>query len=317
MFIALTAFLISFLLLAKPGTLLVRSATYLARFFHLSEYSIAFIFMSIGTSMPEFFVGISSAISGTSALSLGNIMGANFINMTLVLAATALIAGEVTIDGALSKQNFWLVAVLAFLPPLLAYDGIISRGDGVVLLASFGIYMWKVVGEKEYFTKTLNNITTEKNFAQNALASLSKFFIAISLLLLSSALVVWSGTALARDLSFNLLSFGVLFVAIGTTLPEIALGIRAAMLGHASMSMGNILGSVSFNAAFITGAVSIIRPIPVAAGAHLALISAALLAAFILFNIFIYVNSSVSRKEAWWLVGLYAAFFATEMFYLN
>lgn len=308
MTIAIAAFIISFFFLARSGTTLVQSMTFLARLFKMSEYTIAFIFMSAGTSVAELFVGISSALENIPTLSLGNIMGANLINITLVVGVTALVAKGIVIDSKLSKQNFWLVAMLAFLPLLLASDGVISRGDGLVLLVFFTIYIWKVAGEREYFTKVLNNVVIEKTFVHNAFSSIFKFLTATAILILSSATLVWSGKILAQNFAFDLLSFGVIFVAIGTTLPELSFGIRAATLNHASMSIGNSLGSIAFNSAFIVGIVSLIHPITVLGEINLMLVSAALLIAFILFNMFVYTKNAISYKEAAILIGVYIVF---------
>lgn len=294
--------------------MLVSSLIYSARLFKLSEYAIAFILMSFGTSIPELFVGLSSALNDIPNLSLGNIFGANLINISLIIGIAALInqGKGLSIDSKISRENFWLAAFLAFLPILLISDGVISRGDGLALLASFIIYIWKILGEKEYFTKVLNKITVREGFAAAAMRQLFNFFLAVVFLILSSALLVWSGKNIAGELTLDILAFGTIFMAIGTTLPEMAFGVRAALLNHGSMSIGNSLGSVAFNSTFILGAVSLINPIRLNAETNLALVSIFLFLAFILFNIFVYTKNIISKKEALILIALYLIFVFSE-----
>src|SRR3989344_1789084 len=88
-----------------------------------------------------------------SALSLGNIFGANLANMSLVMGIATVLARKIPRDGEISKQNFFFTAVIAFSPLFLAIDGVVSRADGVLLLAVYGIYMAKFFRDRHYFRK--------------------------------------------------------------------------------------------------------------------------------------------------------------------
>ncbi|MBU1159678.1 hypothetical protein KKD04_00660, partial [Patescibacteria group bacterium] len=100
-------FLLSFCFLVRAGSDLVRSLTRLARFLQISEYILAFVLMSFATTIPELFVGISSAIEEVPRLSLGNIIGANFINITLVIGIVAFLNKGIKIESKISQKNFW------------------------------------------------------------------------------------------------------------------------------------------------------------------------------------------------------------------
>ncbi|NOY35580.1 MAG: sodium:calcium antiporter [bacterium] len=308
----ITIFLISFALMAKAGGMLVKSITHLARFFRLSEYIIAFVIMSFATSAPELFIGISSAIGGVPSMSLGNIIGANFINITLVIGLVAFFSNGIRVESKISHKNFWLIFFIAFLPIFLAVDGVISRGDGIVLILSFVIYIISLAREREYFTKVLSEIEFNSETVNKIFKDLSGFFFGVLILLASSALLVWAGKGLSSAIDIGMLSFGIIFVALGTALPELAFGVRASMLKHPKMSIGNSLGSIAFNSAFILGLVSVIEPIPLQNGHGFFIAAAFLFAAFLLFNLFIYTRSNISRRESVILIFLYAFFLVIE-----
>ena len=315
-FLAL-AFLASLFFLARSSSLLIRSVTGIARLMGISEYTVSFIFMSFATSISELFVGISSAVNGTNILSLGNILGANLVNLTLVIGISSLVRGGIEMESKVSRGNFWLIFVLSLFPLLLGADGVISRADGLILLVSFFIYVWHVLGEKEYFSKILNHRPQGLETVGETARDLVWFFAAAVLLLLSSSALVWSGVRIADKISFGLFSFGVIFIALGTTLPELAFGIRAALSRNGSMAVGNSLGSVAFNSAFIVGIVSLIRPIYISGLSQFLFVSLAFVGAFVLFNIFVFRRANISRREGAILIAVYLAFLAIEFWTKN
>ncbi|MCH7883600.1 sodium:calcium antiporter [Patescibacteria group bacterium] len=312
MIILLLVFLLSFFFLVRSSALLVSSLAGLARLFRLSEYLVAFLLMSFATSVSELFVGISSATGGIPALSLGNILGANLLNLTVVIGVVALLHGSLEVESKISRQNFWFIFFLSLLPLLLGLDGIISRADGLVLLVSFFVYIWHILGGREYFTRVANHHPKGLRGLRKTTHDLLYFAAAITLLLVSSAALVWSGKALADHFSVGLLSFGIIFVALGTTLPELTFGIRAALSKHGSMTVGNALGSIAFNATFIIGLVSVIHPIVIGGMEQFFFVIGAFVIAFILFNIFVYRRTNITRKEGVILLAIYIAFLVLE-----
>lgn len=308
-------FIASFFFLVRSGALLVSTLTGLARFFGLSEYVVAFILMGFATSISELFVGISSAVSGVPGLSLGNVLGANLLNITVVIGAAAFLGGGIEVESKISRQNFWLIFILSLFPFLLGFDGVISRADGVILIVSFFIYIWHIIGEREYFTKILNKSPFGLAGLKTAFHDLFWFAAGATILLLSSWALVWSGKQIAEGISFGLFSFGVVFVALGTTLPEIVFGIRSVLRRHGSLAIGNSLGSVAFNAAFIVGLVSIIQPIIITNLEQFFFVIGAFVVAFIFFNLFVYRGSDISRKEGVVLIAVYLIFFILELFF--
>lgn len=305
-------FITSFVFLAKSGSILVRSLTHLARLLSISEFTIAFILMSFATSIPELFIGISSSLGGVPDFSFGNILGANFINITLVIGLIAFFNNGLAIESKISQKKFWFIFLIAFLPILLALDGVVSRIDGLLLILFFFIYIFNLFGERVYFTKVVNGIKIDSEMVYKTFKNISSLSLGILILLASTIILVWSGKILAGNLQIGILAFGIIFVAIGTTLPELVFGVRASMLKHESMATGNSIGSVAFNSGFIVGLVSIIKPINIPNGPNFLVVSAFLIIALLLLNVFIYTKSNISRRESLVLILLYIIFLISE-----
>lgn len=315
MLLYIFAFLFSFLLLARASSSLVLSLSGLARFFQLSEYIISFFLMSAATSIPELFIGISSALGGTPSLSLGNIIGSNLINISLVAGLAAFLSNGIKVESKIRRENFFLIFLMAFLPLFLALDGVISRWDGAILLLSFFIYILRLVSEKEYFKKILDGVEFNFNSLSKAFRNMLRLLLSILMLLFASYLLVWSAQNIMSSIEMGGLLFGIFFIAIGTTLPELFFGIRASLMKHKQMTLGNSIGSVAFNSAFVIGAVSILAPIHMDDG-FTKLFPAVifLFAAFLFFNFFLYTRSRISRREGFILALLYLAFIFVEYF---
>jgi len=269
--------------------------------------------MSVATSIPELFIGISSVIQDTPSLSFGNILGTNLLTLTLIIGVVAIASNGIKVDSKISRQNFYLIFFIAFLPILLATDGIISRGDGILLLLSFVIYIHRLIAEKEYFTKRVEEIEFSLASVLGTFKNLRRFFLGIILLIASSFFIVWSSKGIIEQLDFTFLAFGILFVALGTSLPELMFGIKAAFMKHKSMMLGNSLGSIAFNATFVIGVTSVIKPITTNFSDGAFLVSLFLFIAFVLFNIFAYSKSGISRKEGIVLLLLYIVFLVFEI----
>ena len=306
-------FIASFILLSYAGSLLVHSLTRISEVLGLSEYIVAFVLMSIATSIPELFIGLSSVAQGIPDLSLGNVLGTNLLTLTIIIGVIAIASNGIKVDSKISHQNFFLIFFIAFLPVLLGTDGIISRGDGILLLISFTIYVWRLLGEKEYFTKRVEEAEFSLASILGAFKNFRQFFFGIALLVASSFSIVWSSKGIVDNMDISFLAFGILFIALGTSLPELMFGIKAAFMKHESMTLGNSLGSIAFNATFIVGITAVFSPLQTDFSDGMFLVSLFLFFSFLLFNFFSYTKSGVSRTEGVVLVLLYLVFLGFQI----
>lgn len=298
-------------LLLYSANMVVASLRQIARVHHTSVFVLSAIFLATATSLPELSVAINSGLSGNSELSLGNVLGANITNLTLVSGAAALIGGGVVVHGVLLRREIYLAAATGILPLFLIIDGSLSRGDGVILLAIWVIYVAHFFRIK--FTDTLADFR-EKGFWHRFLQKIEaqerqgggKLFVGIILLILSAHFIVDLSRSLSIDAGISLFIVGALVLAVGTTLPELAFSYKSLKAGQPSMFLGNILGSIITNSTLVLGVAIVISPITVdfsvwGIGSMFILI-------YILFWYFVGREKHIARREALILLVVYLMF---------
>ncbi|MAG44948.1 hypothetical protein CL633_03605 [bacterium] len=307
-------FIILCLVLAKATALVSRALVSLSNFFAWSKFFIGFILMAFVTSLPELIVGISSAISNVPSLSLGNVLGSNIANLTLILGITAVLAGQVSVLRQVTLRSASFLFFIALLPLLLMADMGISRIDGIILLLVFVLYMRFLIKERKS-----NNHEKEINIVQKPIKSFFKsigiFVFSAGLLLASAWGITWIAMQIAELAHVPLFIIGIVGVALGTSLPELAFGIFAIWRHEKhGLHLGNLLGSVAINASLILGATAIIRPIKIQFNPSLwtAVIFTVLIIAF--FNFFMRTKKKVSWLEGVILIVFYIIFVVLQAF---
>jgi cation:H+ antiporter len=198
---------------------LLRSLSRLSAFLRLNEFIAAFILMAFCTSLPELFIGISSALAGNPSLSLGNVIGSNIIELTLVSGIAIVLARGIKMERRFMRKEVYGMVLLATLPMLLMFFGReLSRLDGLILLGAFAIYFYEMITSKHAsFRKKLR----ERDSHFVALGMLVLFLASAALLYFSAKWAVSYGSELAELLGFPHLLVGLFFVALGTTLPDL------------------------------------------------------------------------------------------------
>ncbi|MCD6500748.1 sodium:calcium antiporter [bacterium] len=306
-------FIGSCVLLVKSATWVVKALTRIARFLEWSEFLVSFILMAFATSLPEFFVGLSSAFHKIPQLSFGNIIGANILNLTLGVGIAALVAGGLKLETQVARRDALYAALCGFLPLLLMLDGAFSRVDGIVLLGVLVFYLKMIFQEKQRFTKVFNKY--KRNWTQYKLflKDLAVFWGGVALLLLAGEGVVRSARILSSVMNLPLIFTGIIFVGLGTTLPEITFSLRAISLGHKEMVLGNFMGSVICNSTLILGLVSLISPLKITNfSPYLIGILFTAIVAFA-FAIFARTGQKITKKEALILLAIYALFIIFQL----
>lgn len=260
-YINLILFIVSVAVLFYSGGLLVRSLTILGRYFRLSEYVLSFILVAFATSLPELFVGLNSALQGAPLLSLGNIIGANVLNITLVLGIAIIFAGGLNVERPMKEEDYFFVLGIIIVPVLFIFDGVIGRLEGGILLVFFLGYVIYLV-QTSHKKNIVNDILPGEATPAKTITYFILFLFGATLLLGSSSFVVYYSINAARNFSLPLFLVGIL-ISVGTTLPEVIFSFKSVTMKHGSMSIGNVLGSIVFNITLITGLVAVISPIVV------------------------------------------------------
>ena len=239
---------------------LVNGASSIARRAGISEFVIGLTIVGFGTSCPELVVSLTGAIEGNSDISVGNVVGSNIFNALFILGLTALVL-PVGMTDKNRRIDIPITLVVTILLVVLGITGsmsgpVISRWEGVVMLLVFSVYLFYCFksDSKDEFSET-----------QQATLSFPKA-IALTLtglagLIFGGDLFVDSATALARQIGVSDKFIAVTILAGGTSLPELATSLTAAIKGKEQLALGNILGSNVFNAMLILGLSSIITPL--------------------------------------------------------
>lgn len=239
---------------------LVNGASSIARRAGISEFVIGLTIVGFGTSCPELVVSLTGAIEGNSDISVGNVVGSNIFNALFILGLTALVL-PVSMTDKNRRIDIPITLVVTILLVVLGITGsmsgpVISRWEGVVMLLVFSVYLF-------YCFKS--DSKDELSETQQATLSFPKA-IALTLtglagLIFGGDLFVDSATALARQIGVSDKFIAVTILAGGTSLPELATSLTAAIKGKEQLALGNILGSNVFNAMLILGLSSIITPL--------------------------------------------------------
>ncbi|MCJ7804677.1 hypothetical protein MUP35_03030 [Patescibacteria group bacterium] len=310
-------FLLSFILIKATDILIVNFIA-LSRRTRLRRFALTGLILGLATSLPELFVGLSSAIEGKSILSLGNIIGANIANLSLVVGGAALLGGAVVVHGDFLKRDIFYAFLAAASPMLLLSDRVLSRVDGLILLALYVFYQIFVFTERPGRLEEKGERKPQRLLRKFSYPSKTKqkevglIFLGIALLLFAADALVKIAVNLAEAFNLPLLLIGLLIVAVGTTLPELVFEIEALRNRQSSMFLGNLLGSIVANGTLIIGLVALISPFRIQNLESYLLSMMAFLLIFAIFYLFIRTKHRLERWEGGLLLLIYLIFVFIE-----
>lgn len=254
----ITIFLASCIVMVVSGSYIVRSLSKIASYLRLSEYVVGFILMAFSTSLPELFVGIRSAMAGTPELSLGTVIGSNIADLTIITGVVVLLAKEIKIESHKIKTDALYMFFIAAMPLALMLIGkSLSRIDGIILIAVFFLYSYKLIKERKGFKKEVSNHTGRWGFFWNFII----FTAALGVLFFSAKYVVVYATSISLEMFIPPIFIGLFLIALGTSLPELIFDLNAIVKKHPDMVLGNTIGSVVLNSTLVLGITALICPI--------------------------------------------------------
>ena len=286
---------------------LVNGASSIARRAGISEFVIGLTIVGFGTSCPELVVSLSGAIEGNSDISVGNVVGSNIFNVLFILGLTAMVL-PVGMTDKNRRIDIPITLGVTILLVILGITGsmsgpVISRWEGVLMLLVFSAYLFYCFksDSKDEFSET-----------QKATLSITKS-IALTLtglagLIFGGDLFVDSATALARQIGVSDKFIAVTILAGGTSLPELATSLVAAIKGKEQLALGNILGSNVFNAMMILGLSSVITPLSFASMTIVDIITLVLSAVLLLIWAYTGRKNRIDRREGAAMLLCYVAY---------
>ena len=238
---------------------LTEGASALARRMNVPEIIIGLTIVAAGTSAPELFVSLVSALKGTPDLAVGNVVGSNTMNAMLIVGCAAMVA-PMAISPSTVKKDIPFSIGASVLLLLLAYDSFLGRFDGIILLLGFAAFMAYTL------TQAKNGKAAEPAEAQQPIGpwkSVALLLIGLTGLVIGSNLFVDSASSVAYSLGISEGVVGLTIVAGGTSLPELATSVVAARKGQSAIAIGNVIGSNVFNILLILGLTATISPLEI------------------------------------------------------
>ncbi len=261
MFLSVVLIIIGFVLLIVGADVLVDGSSGIAKKFHIPEIIIGLTIVSIGTSMPELFVSITSALDGYSDMAIGNIIGSNLCNLLLILGLSATIKPVVFQKETRLYEIPMCLLVTIVLMYFCNSQGGISRLEAVILLVLFCAFIGYTIymGRKESKKEIVEIQTEEKK--NSILKNIVFVLLGIFSLKFGGDLVVDNAVNVARYFNWSEKLISLTILAIGTSLPELVTSVTAAVKGNSDIAIGNIIGSNIFNILLIIGVSAFITPI--------------------------------------------------------
>jgi cation:H+ antiporter len=252
-------------ILSYGADLFVRGASGVAERFGISPLVIGLVIVGFGTSTPELAVNVGAAVSGSTDIAIGNVVGSNIANVGVILGLAAVVA-PLAVQLRIVRVELPIVIGISFLLWALASFGEIKRWEGAIMLAAFGAFFWYLVKtSKDEPAVVQQEYTAENPPRGEGWKSVAFIVVGLGGLMGGAHLAVEAAVGLARIIGLSELVIGLTIVAIGTSLPELASSVAAARRGHADIAIGNVLGSNIYNILFVLGATSVIAPLPTTA----------------------------------------------------
>ena len=302
--------------MAKAGSWIVKALSNISRILKWREFIVASFIMSSASTLPELFIAINSSIKKVPQLSIGNVIGAGVIYLTLVIGVGTIMAGKLRFKSNIIKRSSAFAVLYLFLPILLLIDGYFSRTDGIILILALIFYFQELVKHQRKFSKVYNHYKT--NFRKKIFdffKYFALFLFGIAILLIGSNGVVFAAMNIAALTPISIFIIGLLIVAIGTSLPELVFAIESTRLGYKEMIIGSVLGSVVIDAGLVLGMAAIICPFRVfnipqyVLGIAFSIITAGL------FFLFSRSKNEINRKEGIVLISIYSLFLISQILY--
>lgn len=271
MFLLIVYLIAGLVLILAGANYLTDGSSAIAKRLGVSDLVIGLTVVALGTSTPELVVTIMSAVNGATSLAVGNVVGSNIFNILVIIGITALIR-PMKVERTVNNVDLPLVVLssLALLavslgPQLGTCNTMpeITRVDGILFLLFFVIFMRLTFVRAHNGVENSDNASKSKPEGKKSPVIKSVLFIAGGLagLIFGGQLFVDGASGIARSLGVSEGVIGLTIVAVGTSLPELATSIAAALKGMGGMAIGNVIGSNIFNVFFIAGTGAVIKPL--------------------------------------------------------
>ncbi len=267
MLLNILAVVVGIALLAGGSDRFIAGAAAIARHLGVTPMVVGLTVVAVGTSAPEMLVSGMAALSGNPGIAMGNVVGSNIANITLVIGASAVLA-PLLVASVTLRREYPLVLGVTALAWLVVADGDLTRADAGALLLLTAATLWLIARWAREARHT-DPLRREMQARYGAVVPKGRAVgwavVGLSALLVGSRLVVFGATEIARAYGVSDLVIGLTVVAVGTSLPELAASLASTLKGEPDMAVGNVLGSNMFNLLPVLGIAGLVQPFAVEA----------------------------------------------------
>lgn len=256
-------FVLGLIALTAGAEMLVRGASHIASSLGIAPLVVGLTVVALGTSSPELAVGVGAAWHGQADIAVGNVVGSNIFNVLFILGVSALIV-PLTVAQQLVRIDVPLLIACSLLLPLLALDGEIGRADGTLLCLGIVLYssflVWQARRERNPQVIAEYADAYPGSSARRWSLNVALIVLGLLLLVLGANWMVDAAVVFARQLGISELVIGLTVVSAGTSLPEVAASVAAAVKGERDIAVGNAIGSSIYNILLVLGATALVAP---------------------------------------------------------
>ena len=304
--------------LVAGADLLVRGASRLALSFGISPLVVGLTIVAFGTSAPEVAVSVGSALKGEADIAVGNVVGSNIFNVLFILGASALIA-PLVVHAQLIRQEVPIMVGASLLLVALAWDGVLSRADGIAFMLLLLFYTGFLVVQSRRASKDTKEEYAEEfgdgtprwipALVARRWGQLLLIVAGLVLLVIGSQWLVEAAVTFAKALGVSELVIGLTIVAAGTSLPEVATSIMATIKGERDIAVGNVVGSNTFNILGCLGLSAAVAPSGIAIAPSLLAFDVWVMVAVAVACLPVFLTGrEISRGEGVLILGYYVAY---------
>jgi len=298
-------------LMYKSSEWVIKYSLVLSRILGISTFVIGFIMVSVITSLPELFVSIFSVLEGEPNLAVGTILGSNMSDITLVIGMVAIFAGTIHMKKKETLHLVELLFITSIITIFIFQTGSLTQIHGIILLILFGFLMRRLY-KRGRISKDVYQDKGEPK--PKAWPIFGRFLIAISVLIIASRLVVWGAVDMADQFYIASAFIGLTIIAFGTSLPELAVELRAVKKKEYSFAMGDLFGSAITNITLVLGALSLFSPTSINIVPLASLVPYMIIAIMFIWYTFSE-KGKITRFEGLLLIMLYMLFIFTTFFF--
>lgn len=302
-------FIIGFVILIKSADILVDGAAAIAKKLKISSIAIGLTIISFGTSAPEFMVNITARVSGNPEITIGDILGSNIANILLILGLSAIVYPIAANKNTIWKEipySLFAAVLLALMINGLHIDGSnfagLTRSDGLVLIVFFIIFLYYV----SRIIKSSGNLPIEVETKDlSYLKSILFVITGLVGLVIGGKWIVEGAVKIAESFNVSQSFIALTFVAVGTSLPELATSVVAAYKKQTDIAIGNVVGSNIFNIFWVLGISAIIRPLPFKKSSNIDVLMTIVASLILFLSMFIGKKRILERWQGCLMIAIY------------